>query len=140
MRVTITKVEQDPRGFWTAHVSDGIDTVKVDNRIGIWSTPRDPNVDHGRNDVTRGEVIPEVGARLRARVRAAAAGEAQDESDLTVTLAKPAPPRKTFRDVAPTPRQTFRDEPKTEYADHSAAQRIAEQMAAAGAAAVKEAA
>jgi hypothetical protein len=139
MRFTITKVEQDPRGFWTAHVSDGESTVTVDSRIGIWSTPRDPHADHGRNDVTRGEVIPEVAARLRARVRAAERGEAQDESDVMVTLAKPAPPRKTFRDVDP-PRRSFREEPKTEYADHSAAQRIAEQMAAAGAAAVRRAA
>lgn len=142
MRITITKLEQDPRGFWTANVSDGNDTVKVDNRIGIWSKPRDPRADHGARDVVRGEVIPEVAKRLRERVKAAEAGLPQDESDLSVTPV--AQPRKTFRDVAPpaTPRapRDLEREPRTEYATHTVAQRIAEEMARAGAQAVKEAA
>jgi hypothetical protein len=128
VRFTITKVELDPRGFWTANISDGTDTVKVDNRIGIWSTPRDPRADHGATDVTRGEVLPELAKRLRERVRAAEAGVAQDESD--IDAAPPAPPvaRKTFRDVEPAPRA------------RTSTERIAAEMAKAGAAAIKEAA
>lgn len=129
-RVTITKVEQDPRGFWTARVSDGHDTITVDNRIGPWTTPvdesgaHDPHADHGSNQLRRRELYPEVTARLRSRVRAAARGEAQDESDVTLS------PRLTIHPVKPaatTPKKTTIES-------------IAQRMAEAGAAAIKEAA
>jgi hypothetical protein len=125
IRVTITKLERDPLGFWTANVSDGTKTVKVDNLLRIWTTPRDPNADHADKWAVRGEVVPEVGARLRARLRAAEAGLPQDESDFTFT---PPAPRKTFRDTEP---------PKSRN-DRSTAKRIAEEMAKAGAAAINQ--
>lgn len=126
VRVTITKVERDPRGFWTARVTADGETITVDNRIGPWTTPVDPHADHGSNKISRKELIPELASRLRARVRAAGRGEAQDESDLHVTRSAP---QRTFR--APEPPA----KPRT------VAERFAAQMAAAGKAAItKEAA
>jgi hypothetical protein len=121
-RVTITKFERDPRGFFTARVTADGETITVDNRIGPWTAPVDPYADHGSNKVTRREVIPEVAVRLRARAR----GGAHDESPLDVTRREP---RRTFRAPEPAPR------PRTQ------AEQFAQKMAAAGAAAItKEAA
>lgn len=123
VRVTITKFEREPRGFYTARISAQGETITVDNRIGPWTAPVDPHADHGSNKVTRREVQPEIAARLRARVRAAERGETQDDSDLHVT---PAAPQRTFR--APEP----------EVKPRSVAERFAAQMAAAGKAAITE--
>lgn len=128
VRITITKFERDPRGFYTARVTAEGETIRVDNRIGPWTTPVDPHADHGSNKITRKELIPELAARLRARVRAAARGEAHDESPLDVARREPA---KTFR--APEPAPTPTPAP-------TRVEQIAKQMAAAGAKAVKEAA
>jgi hypothetical protein len=130
IRMTITKLQQDPRGFWTANVTADGETVKVDNRIGLWSAPRDPRADNGARDVVRGEVVPEVAKRLRERVRAAEAGTPQDESDLAVTPVSPPAPRKTFRDVEP-PKPAPRN-------GRSTAQRVAEAMARAGTQAINQ--
>jgi hypothetical protein len=123
MRVTITKLDRDVRGFWTARVTVDGDTVSVDNRIGPWTMPVDPNADPGSNRIVRREILPDIAARLRSRARAAERGESQDESDMTITP-MPAPV------ASPAPR---RDE-------RSAAERIAGQMAAAASDAVKKAA
>jgi hypothetical protein len=129
--VRITKVERDERGFWTAHVTpEGGDTVTVDNRIGCWTIPAEGH-DHGSNKIRRREILPEIARRLWKRVKAAERGEAQDESDVTLTPVSPPAPRKTFRDTEP-PR------PAPRRNDRSTAQRIAEQMAKAGAAAINQ--
>jgi hypothetical protein len=127
MRVTITKLDRDVRGFWTARVTIDGDTVSVDNRIGPWTMPVDPNADPGSNRIVRREILPDIATRLRSRARAAERGESQDESDMTITPS-PMPPRR--RDASPAPQ---RDE-------RSAAERIAGQMAAAASDAVKKAA
>jgi hypothetical protein len=133
-RVTITKVERDPRGFWTAHVSDGETTITVDNRIGPWTAPHDPRADHGSNRVRRHEVMPEVATRLRARVRAAERGDHGDDNIEVViergggTRNVPAPPAPKPAPPAPAP------EPD----DRSRTARIAQRMAQAGLAAVKK--
>lgn len=126
VRITITKLERDPRGFFTARVTAEGEAIVVDNRIGPWTAPVDPDADHGSNKVTRREVLPEVAARLRDRVRAYQRGETlTEECDVEIKRA----PRRTFRAPEPAPAPVL-----------TAAERIAERMAGAGAAAVKEAA
>lgn len=135
MRVTITKLERDVRGFWTARVTVDGDTVSVDNRIGPWTLPVDPNADPGSNRIVRREILPDIAARLRSRVRAAGRGEAQDESDLDLAPDYSRAKSSTevvadiYAELEPAPRD-----------GRSAAERIAGQMAAAASDAVKKAA
>lgn len=132
-RITITKLEQDPRGFWTANVSDGTDTVKVDNRIGPWTTPVDPSADHGSNRISRREVIPAVSTKLRAKVRAAERGERQDDESIEVVIERGGGTRNL-----PKPKPAPEPEPTS--TPETTVESIARLMAEAGAAAVKEAA
>lgn len=121
VRIEITQLAHDERGFWTAVVLVAGDPVKVDNRIGFWTLPADPSADHGDVRIVRREVLPPIAEQLRdARLRA-------ERGDFTGDAFWFEPPARTAAPV-------LNDRPRPR------AQRIAEQMAAAGAAAVRRAA
>jgi hypothetical protein len=117
MIATITHLT-DRGGYCVAQVDDGIDTIYVDNRIGPWTTPVDPFADHGSNRITRRELVPEVTAKLRELVRTGATQATVHFTPADRPRALPATPKTTTTTV----------------------QAIAQQMAAAGAAAVRKAA
>jgi hypothetical protein len=120
MLATITLVT-DQGGYWVAMVDDGDTQIWADNRIGPWTVPvdangaYDPTVPPSRRDVRRRELVPEVSAKLRHLVRA---GGGDATVSYTPDTKAPTIPIKTTTPV----------------------QSIAQQMAAAGAAAIRKAA
>jgi hypothetical protein len=121
---TITQT-RDLGAFWVALVDDGESRIWVDNRIGPWTVPVDATgaidqtIDHDRRDVRRREVVPEVATKLRELVR-------RGGGDARVTYTPAAKATVIPFDSAPQTTTTV--------------QAIAQQMAAAGAAAVRKAA
>ena len=63
---TITKMRQEPEGFWSANVVQGSTSIRVDNRAGSWladvrSAPRSRSFD-------RRQVLPHVAAALQSKL------------------------------------------------------------------------
>ena len=63
---TITKMHQEPEGYWSANVVQGSTSIRVDNRCGSWladvrSAPR-------ARSFERREVLPHVAKALQAKL------------------------------------------------------------------------
>jgi hypothetical protein len=87
--VRITKLEPDPRGFWTANVTAEGVTVRVDNSLGSWTHTTDPKDDPGSRRVPRREVRTPIAKRLADRLRRALRGEepaAEDDVEIEVIV------------------------------------------------------
>jgi hypothetical protein len=65
----VTKLAQNPDGYWTANVSLNGQTVSVDDRDGSWLANVRPFP--GARSFVRREVLPEIAALLQARKRTA---------------------------------------------------------------------
>lgn len=84
-RIRITKLQRHERGFFTANVTaNGGDSVQVDNAIGCWTLPVDPDAELGTR-VERREVLPWVVELLNARVKGFLRGEPEDNDEHEVT-------------------------------------------------------
>jgi hypothetical protein len=118
LTATITSLTEVDGRYWLARVADGTDEIVVDNRIGPWTTPVDPHADHSSNQIPRRELVPEVSAALRELVRT-------NGTEAVVSYSPARRPRALAPAPVPTP---------------TAVQSIAQQMAAAGAAAIRKAA
>jgi len=128
-RIRITKLQRDERGFFTANVTaNGGDTVQVDNAIGCWTLPVDPDAELGAR-VERREILPWVVELLNSRVRGFLRGEPADNDEHEVAAGGGFHHR----------RRNGRRAPEAAEAS-TGVEAIAARMAKAASAAVKEAA
>lgn len=90
VRITKLTRHEDVGGkdFYTANVSANGTTLRVDNRLGSWTTTADPRANPGARNISRKEVVSMIARKLQERLRRLLKGEARaNEDDATFDVA-----------------------------------------------------